>query len=232
MTTDGGASIFVTYSEVRISGDGAKVVYARYTHASTVFALDWFVANAENGATPQPIAAPTLLQTDYVAVDAIGSRLGVIWPQSGSFLFGVQDINGTARDLLSNTPHGGSIDLSGDGNTLAFSSPVSVIATDGTTPVRTLDPEIATDAVSTNHDGSLAVVAFVSNGDLQPGMNSDLGYELFSALLRPSLSVDGAPVSSHPQQQSFAFTGFGFMPNQIVTRRVRQPNGVEVTLLP
>jgi Tol biopolymer transport system component len=77
-----------------------------------------------------------------------------------------------------------------------------------------------------------AAVAFVSTADLMVGNNSDHSREVFVMLLRPSLAIDGLAGSSRPHEDTFTFTGFGFTPNGPVTRRLRQPDGTEVTLTP
>jgi hypothetical protein len=79
--------------------------------------------------------------------------------------------------------------------------------------------------------GNGSSVTFVVNADLDPGQNADLSYEVFAATLRPSLAVDGAPISTHTQSETFTFTGFGFTHNGPATRRVRH-NSVDVTLSP
>jgi Tol biopolymer transport system component len=77
-----------------------------------------------------------------------------------------------------------------------------------------------------------AAIVFLSNADLSPGRNSDLSGEVFVALLKPSLSIDGGTLGARAQNQTFGFTGFGFNPNGAITPRLRRPNGAEVTLMP
>jgi hypothetical protein len=77
-----------------------------------------------------------------------------------------------------------------------------------------------------------SVVVFGSSADLDTGRNPDLSFEIFVALLRPRLGVDGAAISTRPPGETFSFTGFGFTPNGPLTRRIRRPDGIEVTLEP
>ncbi len=48
----------------------------------------------------------------------------------------------------------------------------------------------------------------------------------------PTLRIDVGLRSEKPQGQTFNFTGSGYTPNGTVTRRMRQPDGTEITLTP
>jgi hypothetical protein len=156
--------------------------------------------------------------------------------------------DGTAPIVLDSGP-AFSVSVSYDASQIAYSRllgsfpsqrlDVFVINGDGTSPRSIANTPEAVDAngnpvfsflPSISQNGS--VVTFFSSADLDLGKNTDLSTEVFVAQLRPSLSIDGAPVSTHRQGETFNFTGFGFTPNGPCTRRVRQPDGTEVTLNP
>jgi hypothetical protein len=106
------------------------------------------------------------------------------------------------------------------------------IKTDATALFNLTSPPGGANSYSPGISDNGAVVVFVSSADLDPPNNPDGQRRIFSALLRPSLSIDGAAASDRPRGETFALGGFGFTPGRPVMRRVRQPNGVEVTLEP
>ena len=77
-----------------------------------------------------------------------------------------------------------------------------------------------------------SAVVFLSDSDLDAGKNTDLTTEVFVAVLSPSLSLDSQTASTRQQLETFTFTGFGFTPNESVTRLVRLPNSTVMILTP
>ena len=81
-----------------------------------------------------------------------------------------------------------------------------------------------------SEDGS--VVAFLSNADLDIGMNPDKSFEVFVLGLSPALRINGVTADARPQGGSFTFSGSAFAPNGTVTRHLRQPDGIGIILVP
>jgi len=160
LTTDGTGPI--DYPVARISGDGTRVVYVQHITSVVGIERTWFVADAD-GNNSTTLSLPSQVQA--ISVNADGSRLGLSYAQSGSFKIGVQDVGQTSPlELLDTGGFPADIDLSGDGQILAFAGPVSIIRTDGASAPQILDatPNVPFSHISTNHDGS---VVCYSRGD-------------------------------------------------------------------
>jgi Tol biopolymer transport system component len=183
----------------------------------------------------------------------IGSTLSADWTTlAGSDINGsvvVIKMDGTSPHVLDSGRVYGGPSITYDGSQIAYArflgpffgqyTDVYVINGDGSQPHSVANTPAVVDprgnlvfsfSPSISQNGS--TVAFFSDADLVPGKNSDLNYEVFVAVLRPGLGIDGGAVSTRRRGETFTFTGFGFTHDQLVTRRVRQPDGSEVTLEP
>jgi Tol biopolymer transport system component len=114
-------------------------------------------------------------------------------------------------------------------------SDIFAINSDGTHRTNLTNTPLGTDFLGSHvpamsEDGS--VVTFLSNADLDVGMNPDLTWEVFVGTLVPALRIDGSTVSAKQQGETFAFLAAGLTPAGPVTRHLRSPDGTELTLMP
>lgn len=216
-----------------LTSDGSRMAYGCFSPGST--SADSLCLINTDGTGFQQI----VIGGEIAGVVVSGDGTTIVY---GGGTHGVEVIktDGTGQRVVAPTG-GGFLSITYNGSTVCSvaaaaqfpNSDVFCINTDGTNLRNLTTPPGGGDsnpppAISENG----AVVALISAADLDPGKNTDHSWAVFAAHLSPSLAIDGGAASVRAQGETFTFTAFGFEPNGPITRRVRQPNGVEITLSP
>jgi Tol biopolymer transport system component/pimeloyl-ACP methyl ester carboxylesterase len=221
-----------------LSSDGSRMAYGCQTTSSTLYQSLCVIDTDGTGFREIAIGTNNrglMLSGDGTTIGYSGETQGVA---------NIVKTDGTGQRILdaSPSPFAFGPSISHDGSMLCYVVPLPFqtnmdlfcINADGTN--RRNISNTPTNAGEFLYKSSLsengAVVVFLAAADLDPGKNTDGTWEVFAAVLSPSLAIDGAPVSSRAQQEAFGFTGFGFTPNQLVSPRVLQPDNTEITLTP